>query len=176
MSAKIVVEGDPVLRGIAQEVPKEMFGTKELETIVYNMTKALRGAKHGVAIAAPQIGVPYRIFLVRGFVMEEGERNDLDFDVAFINPKIVRVSRKKIDIDGEGCLSVPNVYGSVIRHEKAKVRAYDIQGNSFERGGSGLLSEIFQHEIDHLNGILFIDHATNLKTIEDTPLETSPNE
>lgn len=162
----IVTEGNPVLRKTAAEVPKEMFGTKELTEIIYNMTKALRAKEHGVAIAAPQIGISYRIFVVRGFVMENNERNDVDMDVAFINPTLLSTSRKKVEIEGEGCLSVPDVYGTVLRHDKAKVRAYDVQGNRFERGGSGLLAEIFQHEIDHLNGILFIDHATDLKKYE----------
>ena len=173
----IVVEGDPVLRQVAQEVPKEMFGTKELEDIVYKMSKALRTASHGVAIAAPQVGVSYRVFVVRGFVMQNHERNDLDMDVAFINPRITNLSRKKIPIEGEGCLSVPDVYGTIVRHEKAKVVAYDVQGKKFERGGSELLAEIFQHEVDHLNGILFIDTATDVKKIEPAPaVETHSHE
>lgn len=166
-STTIVTEGDPVLRKKALPVPKELFNSKELSDIIYAMTKALRKTSHGVAIAAPQIGISYRIFVVRGFVMEGHEKNDFDFDVAFINPEIIKNSKEKTSIDGEGCLSVPGMYGTVERYEKTKVRAYDLRGSKFERGGSGLLAEIFQHEIDHLNGILFIDHATNLKKVED---------
>lgn len=163
---EIVVEGNPVLREVAKEVPKKMFGTKELSDIVYRMSKTLRAAPHGVAIAAPQIGISYRIFLVRGYIMQNRERNDLDIDIAFINPRLVRHSRGKTPIEGEGCLSVPNVYGAVERYEKATVEAYDARGTKFERGGSDLLAEIFQHEIDHLEGILFIDKATDLKKTE----------
>ena len=163
MSDSIVTEGDPVLRQKAQEVPAEMFGTKELADIVRRMGEALRVAPHGVAIAAPQIGVPYRLFMVRGFALEGNERNDEDPDVVFINPKIIKQSRKKVQVHGEGCLSVPDVYGTVVRYEKAKVRALDARGAAFERGGSELLAEIFQHEIDHLDGVLFIDTATHLK-------------
>jgi len=166
----IVLDGNPVLRHIAKEVPKELFGTKELSDTIYRMSKALRGASNGVAIAAPQIGISQRIFVVRGFVMQNRERNDLDLDVAFVNPRITKHSRKKAPLEGEGCLSVPNVYGMVERWEKATVEAYDALGTKFERGGSDLLAEIFQHEIDHLEGILFIDKATDLKTVEpETP-------
>jgi peptide deformylase len=63
----------------------------------------------------------------------------------------------------EGCLSVRGIYGKTMRHERATVKARDKQGISFERGGGGILAQIFQHETDHLNGILFIDHATHTK-------------
>lgn len=162
MSDPIVTEGSPILREVAKEVPASLFGTVELSDIVYRMTKALRGAPHGVAIAAPQIGISYRIFAVRGFVMQGHERNDLDPDAVFINPTLVNHSRGMVPIPGEGCLSVPDVYGTVERYEKATVEAYDVTGKKISRGGSDLLAEIFQHEIDHLNGILFIDHAKEL--------------
>lgn len=166
----IVTEGDPVLRQVAKEVPKEMFGTEELATIVERMSKTLRATPNGVAIAAPQIGVSYRIFVVSGFVMEGKSRYDEGAsdisDVAFINPVITNRSRKKVEIEGEGCLSVPNVYGIITRSEKATVRAYTVDGKRFERGGSDLLAEIFEHEVDHLDGILFIDKARDLHTIE----------
>ncbi len=159
----IVTAGAPVLRVVAPEVPKELFGTKELTGILSAMEASLRSAEFGVAIAAPQIGVSYRIFTVRGFVVAGNERNDDDPDVVFINPKIVNSSRKKISVTGEGCLSVPNVYGTIERAEKVTVVAHDASGKKFQRGGSELLAEIFQHEVDHLNGVLFIDHATDLK-------------
>ena len=67
----------------------------------------------------------------------------------------------------EGCLSVKTHYGKTKRHERATVRAYDEHGNFFERGAGGILAQAFQHEIDHLNGMLFIDHATDLVTAEE---------
>lgn len=165
MPDPIVTEGNPVLRQIAGPVPKDLFKTDELRTIVARMSASLRESVHGVAIAAPQIGIPYRIFVVSGFVITGRERNLEDPDMVFINPTITRTSRKKMLVSGEGCLSVPNVYGTIERAEKATVRAYDVEGKKFERGGSELLAEIFQHEIDHLNGILFIDNAIDLKTL-----------
>lgn len=167
MPHPFVVTGDaPVLRNPAQPVPKEMFKSKELARITARMLEALRGEPHGVAIAAPQVGEPYQIFAVRGFVMKNMERSDDEGDVVFINPKITRVSKKK-ELMEEGCLSIPGVYGRVSRSTKATVRAQDETGKKFERGGSDLLAQIFQHEVDHLTGTLFIDHnPTDLRTAE----------
>lgn len=161
MADPIVTEGAPVLREMAEEVPKEMFGTKELKDIVSKMSASLRETQNGVAIAAPQIGISYRIFVVSGFVIENNDRNMEDPDMVFINPTIKKLSKEKEKME-EGCLSVPGLYGNTERSLKATVVAYDIEGNKFERGGSGLLAQIFQHETDHLNGILFNDHATDL--------------
>lgn len=162
MATEIVVQGHPALREKAKAVPKTMFGTPELAAIVTTMSEALRETEFGVAIAAPQIAVSYRIFVVSGFVMTDRERNLEDPDVVFINPKIKKRSRKKTMIDGEGCLSVPGIYGSINRSEKVTIEACDIHGKKFERGGSGLLAEIFEHEVDHLEGVLFVDKADKL--------------
>ena len=90
-------------------------------------------------------------------------------DLILINPKISRLSRKKEWIP-EGCLSVRPLYGKTFRSKKATVTAYDENGKKFTRGASGLLAQIFQHETDHLNGILFIDHAKDVK--EEIPVKT----
>src|SRR4051812_13744871 len=115
MSDPIVLKDAKILREKMKEVPKSLFGKAELRTIVARMSASLRGTKYGVAIAANQIGIPYRIFVVRGFVLENKERHDEnkrennDPDVAFINPKIVKISRKKKIVD-EACLSVPGFH------------------------------------------------------------------
>lgn len=166
MPDPILTEGAAALREVTREVPKEMFKTEELHTLIARMSSSLRAAPHGVAIAANQIGIPYRMFMVRGFALLGNERNDDDPDVVFINPVIVRESKTKVRFEGEGCLSVPDVYGTIERAEKATVRAYDEYGKKFVRGGAGLVAEIFQHEIDHLNGALFIDRAEDLKKVE----------
>lgn len=101
----------------------------------------------GVGIAAPQIDVLKRIIVVD---VETG------FPQAFINPKIISKSFIKTDSE-EGCLSIPGVSGIVRRHKKVKVRALDRDGKAVKINASGLASIIFQHEIDHLNGILFTD-------------------
>ena len=89
---------------------------------------------------------------------------EFGFDV-FINPKITKISKKKQAVK-EGCLSVIGVFGAMQRAEKVTVEAYNEKGEKFSRGASGLLAQIIQHEMDHLNGILFIDTATNLEKIE----------
>ena len=96
-------------------------------------------------------------------VITEEEKNKFS-DVVYINPEIKKLSRTKTRVD-EGCLSVRYLYGKVERSEKATVTAYDENGHKFTRGGSGLLAQIFQHEIDHLNGILFIDKADDIVEI-----------
>ncbi len=162
----IVQEGDPVLREIAKPFSKEEFGSKELTSLIKKMTDLLDVEQNdysvGVALAAPQIGVSKRLFVVRydrtnRKTRTAGSAPDLG---VFINPKIIRSSRKRVIMD-EGCLSVRDLYGYVPRFERATVEAYDESGKKFTRGAGGLLAQIFQHEIDHLDGILFIDQATD---------------
>ncbi|HEU5114266.1 MAG TPA: peptide deformylase [Candidatus Paceibacterota bacterium] len=171
----IVQKEDPVLRKIAKPVPENMFGTPELEKIIRDMKAAIASQDDAVAIAAPQIGVSLRIFVVSGRVFEllgkeeGGENADAPQaeDIVFINPEIMKLSKEKKEME-EGCLSVRYLYGKIMRAKKAKVRARDEKGRVFEVGGTGLLAQIFQHETDHLEGRLFIDTATE---IEDLPPE-----
>src|SRR5574343_1668891 len=153
------------------------------------MSEALKSQSDGVAIAAPQIGYPLRIFVVSKKVLQAGlsgrgvsqadgptrpfspERSDggrggsADLenlkDLVFINPKISKLSREKEWLP-EGCLSVRPLYGKTFRSKKATVSAYDEDGKKFTRGASGLLAQIFQHETDHLDGVLFIDKAKDV--------------
>lgn len=171
----IVQEGDLVLRGIASPVPPSDFGTKKLRDIVERMRTTLQKESDGVAIAAPQIAVSLRIFLVsrNAFRLEEKQPTKAEpklpeKDMVCINPEIIKLSKKKKKLP-EGCLSVRWLYGNTLRHEKATIRAYDENGKLFTYGGSGLIAQIFQHETDHLNGILFIDHATDIAEL--TPEE-----
>ena len=147
------------------------------------MSKALASQDDGVAIAAPQIGYSLRIFLVSGRVFNkefienrtdrrEGKTKEVlkvekTKDRVFINPILSKLSRDK-EWMPEGCLSVRWLYGKVNRSKKAFVEAYDENGKKFKLGGADLLAQIFQHETDHLNGVLFIDKATN---VEDLPPE-----
>ena len=123
----------------------------------------------GVAIAAPQIGENLRIFMVSrralAMIKKKGVEKDFELeDLVFVNPEIVKTSKKKKKME-EGCLSVRWLYGYVLRHEKVTMKAYDKDGNKVTVGASGLLAQIFQHEIDHLNGILFTDKAEDIKDI-----------
>jgi peptide deformylase len=161
MAEPIVLKGAEVLKKQAQEVRKDLFGTEELQDMIRRMSASLREAGNGVAIAAPQIGLSFRIFVVRGFVLKGKERSEEDPDRAFINPTIVKLSQEKQLLD-EGCLSVPGYHGKIRRAVKATVQAYDEAGIRFERGASGLLAQIFQHECDHLDGVLYIEKAEEL--------------
>ncbi len=165
-SSDMRVEGDPVLRQKAAPVPAAMVGTPELAAMIHKMKKALREEPYGVAIAAPQVGISYRIFVVRGYVFEGLRRADPtadDYeDATFINPVITYRSEKKEAIEGEGCLSVPNIYGTIERSVRVRLVAQDEKGKKFLKNGSGFIAEIFEHETDHLDGVLFIDKATNL--------------
>jgi peptide deformylase len=145
-----------------------MYGTNELKKIVADMIDTMDAEPDGVAIAAPQIGVPYRIFVVRYDRMTappEGEEPAAKEIGVFVNPSIVRLA-KKADVMDEGCLSVRGKYGKTKRRMRATIRAHDVDGKKFERGGGGVLAQAFQHEMDHLEGVLFTDHATNVIDIE----------
>lgn len=156
-----------MLREVAPEVSAEMFGTPELTQVITDMVEALDAAKDGVAIAAPQIGVSLRIFAVRYDRLHPsptGEELPADVGV-YINPEFIKASRRREEMS-EGCLSVRGIYGKTYRHERATVRAQNEDGSSFTRGGGGILAQVFQHEIDHLDGILFIDHAFDCYEID----------
>lgn len=163
----IVQEGDPTLRLKAKPVAKKDFGSRKLAGLIKRMKEALAGEKYGVAIAAPQVGEPLRLFVIAGRVFKE-EKEEQDEtpatpeDMVFINPRIVRLSKKKAPMR-EGCLSVRGKYGTVLRHEKATVEAQDAEGKSFTYHGSGLVGHIFQHECDHLEGVLYTDKAIKLE-------------
>lgn len=158
-----------MLRDDAKVVPEKLFGTEELSCIVADMAEALDKEPDGVALAAPQIAVPYRIFIVRTDRTvpppPEGASPLAPSVDVYINPEIVKTSRKRQKAD-EGCLSVRGIYGTTNRHERVTVKARREDGSRFERGAGGLLAQIFEHEIDHLNGILFIDHAEHLVKID----------
>ncbi len=164
MNDPIVQLGDPVLRATAKHIPKKDIGSRSLGALIARMKKVLAGEANGVALAAPQVGASLQLFVVAGrvFVEEkEGSVAEAAADRVFINPEIVRASRAKSDM-AEGCLSVRGKYGSVIRHEKVTLKAWNEKGEPITVNGSGLLAQIFQHETDHLKGVLYIDKAETL--------------
>jgi len=173
----IIQKDNKILRLKAKEVLIKDIKSKNIIDIIQNMKEALQEQDDGVAIAAPQIGESLRIFVVSGKatrIMEEKdelankdlpEENSLSQKeypyLTFINPKILKTSKKKNLLE-EGCLSVRHFYGKVPRANKITIKACDEEGLPFSRGASGLLAQIFQHEIDHLEGVLFIDKAQDL--------------
>lgn len=167
---RIYDRDEPVLRQTAKAVPAANVKSAEIQKVLADMKEALASQDDGVAICAPQIGVSLRIFVVAGRILTDlaGEDTPPMPDMIFINPEIVKTS-KKTEWMEEGCLSLRYLYGKVRRATKVRVRALDAHAKKFELGGSGLLAQIFQHEIDHLNGIIFTDTA---KEVVDIPPET----
>lgn len=169
---KILQSKEKVLRKIAKEINLKEIKTLKIRKILKEMSASLKSQYDGVALAAPQIGYSLRIFIVSGkifsakgkLISNEGlvTRQQIMRDLVFINPKISKLSREK-EWTPEGCLSVRWLYGKTWRSKKALITAYDENGKKFSRGASGLLAQIFQHETEHLNGILFIDHAKDIK-------------
>ena len=169
-TTQIVQRNNPVLRKKAKLVPIAEIGTPKLNKIIRDMSEALATQKDGIAIAAPQIGVSLQIFVVSGALLAMADKTYTGDkkDIIFINPKIIRASKDKHDVE-EGCLSVRWLYGMVNRSTRVTLKAYNEKGQLLERGASGILAQIFQHETDHLNGVLFIDSA--IKTWEMTEEE-----
>ena len=166
----IVQDGHETLRQTAQPVPVDEITSPQFQNLIADMHQTLATQKDGVALAAPQIAQPWRIFVVAPEVYKKSDKAP----TVFINPEIIETSSKKAWMD-EGCLSVRWLYGRTHRFKNATVRAYDEHGQVFERGGGGLLAQIFQHEIDHLDGILFHDHATDLEKLSDEEIRRMEN-
>ena len=138
--------------------------TDEVQDIVKEMIEAsLDWAKShpheiSAALAAPQIDKMYKIIIVRS---DLDDKNNQEF-TALINPKVVKFEGD-IVTDFEGCLSITSIYGKVPRYEKVRVKALDIHGNEVHIKAEGFLARVLQHEIDHTNGILFVDHIRDDK-------------
>jgi len=148
----IVKYGDPVLENIA--APVTAFD-QQLQKLVEDMFESMYAA-HGVGLAAPQIGISQRIAVV-DITFKEDENAKL----VLINPEIIHKEGKQTQ--NEGCLSLPEFREPVTRARRATVRAQDMHGKFFETSGEDLLARAFQHEIDHLNGRLYIHHISGLK-------------
>ncbi len=160
----IVQKEDPVLRKVAVAIPVKEIESGKIRKIIEDMKKILATQDDGIAIAGPQIGQSLRIFIVSGTVLKLVDKNYKgdESHMIFINPEITKLSREKQVVE-EGCLSIRWKYGKIKRAKKASIKAYDEYGHPFERGGSGLLAQIFQHETDHLDGLLFIDKAYDIR-------------
>lgn len=166
----IIQEPHTTLRKLADPVDLTMLHSPRIHTMLKDMVCALEQEPDGVALAAPQINIPLRVFVVAGFVFDMKKKNLTGTRTPhkfFINPELVKKSKETKWISGEGCLSVRWKYGTVKRHKQVTVRAYDEHGKEFLFPCSGLLSQIMQHEIDHLNGVLFIDHAKDIRMMDD---------
>lgn len=168
------------MRGRVKEVPIRTILTSHIQSLISQMKETLAATPDGVGLAAPQVGEPLQIFIVseeaeeidrleklitqRGKITVPNENRPATKHwkyYVFINPVVKNVSKGKIE-RSEGCLSVPGKFGEVKRHEKITVEAYDEDGKKFTRGASRFFARVIQHELDHLQGTLFIDKAEKI--------------
>jgi peptide deformylase len=163
----IVTIPDPILYRKARKVTD--FG-KELQTLVDDMEETMRIAP-GVGLAAPQVDVPFRVIVVE-FGDEEDESVPLKL-FTFVNPEITRFSKEQVT-GTEGCLSIPDFVGDVDRSVSVVVKGMNRRGQPMRIKSSGWLARIFQHEVDHLNGVLFIDRTERVWKLEGEPAQVMP--
>ncbi len=151
MPRPVLHEPNDELRKISEGVSLDRVATPEMKLLIDELKETM-GKEHGVGIAAPQIGVHDRVIIAE----TDG------IPTAYINPEITERSFRMVESE-EGCLSVPGCWGVVKRHRSVSVKATLENGETIVRKAQGLLSIIFQHEIDHLDGILFIDRAEKIR-------------
>lgn len=172
---------NPALRKDAERILLSEIKSGRIQNLIKEMKDLLAKEKFGVALAAPQVGESLRLFIVSGRALSRGGRNapnepknleprssklEAVPDQVYINPELIKLSRSRKE-KHEGCLSVRGLWGIVRRAEKATIRAYDENGARFTRGTSGFLAHIFQHEMDHLEGILYTDKASTVYNEKD---------
>lgn len=149
--------GDPRLRVVSRAV--EPAQLPDLQGFIDDLIETMHAA-NGAGLAAPQVGVPLRICAVH---VQQNPRYPYKPDyplTVFVNPELTVVGDEQASVF-EGCLSVPDLRGRVQRHMRVGVRALDRHGNPFEINAQGLIAGTFQHEFDHLDGLLFVDRVTD---------------
>lgn len=158
----IITLPNPKLRRRSVKVQSIMPGIKQLvdDMVAVSLDwEDSRPHEISAALAATQIGRPERVIIVRSDLEDKSVRKF----IALINPEIVKLEGEIVE-DFEGCLSVPDsIYGKIPRHSRVRVKALDIDGNKVRIKAEGFLARILQHEIDHINGIVFIDHIRDNK-------------
>jgi len=151
MNYKLRYYGDPILRVKTQNI--EVFDD-ENKKFFKDLTTALYLEEDGVGLAAPQIGVNKSVFIA--------DEHNGNGPIVFVNPLIISTSEEQIQME-EGCLSIPDIYEKVFRPKSVVLRYNNTNGDELEREFTGYLARIVQHEYDHLQGVLFIDHLSPVK-------------
>lgn len=164
---KIITLPDPVLRKKARKVVE--FGP-ELQELIDDMIETMRVAP-GVGLAAPQVGVSSRVIVVEYGDDEDEEAPKKLYTV--VNPEIVRASSETVT-GIEGCLSIPEMVGSVERWQSVTIRGVNRRNQPIKLKASGWLARIFQHEIDHLDGVLYVDRSDELWKVEQETAQVAP--
>lgn len=158
MILPMYILGQPVLRKKAEDITPDYPNLKEL---ISNMFETMQRAE-GVGLAAPQIGLPIRVVVIDLDVISEEYPEYKGYLRAFINPHIIEVSEETCQME-EGCLSVPGIHESVKRPSKIHVKYLDEEMNEHDEWVDGFLARAMQHEFDHLEGKLFIDHLSGFR-------------
>lgn len=158
MKLPIIAYGDSVLRKKAAEISKDY---PDLEVLIANMFETMYGA-HGVGLAAPQIGLSVRLFVIDATSFAEDEPALKDFKKIFINAEIIEESGEKWAFN-EGCLSIPEIREDISRQDTVTLSYYDENWNRHEETFSGLAARVIQHEYDHIEGKLFTDKLSPLR-------------
>jgi peptide deformylase len=161
---EITTIGDPVLRERARELTRDELASAEIQVLIDDMIETKRAA-NGAGLAANQVGEPVRVMVVE---VEPGNprypyKPPIPLTVA-VNPTIELVDSETVEIN-EGCLSVPDLRGEVSRHVSVRVRYLDREGAEREQFVRGLTAGTFQHEVDHLDGVLFVDRVRDPSTL-----------
>ncbi|MEE9188926.1 MAG: peptide deformylase [Anaerolineales bacterium] len=164
---EIITVPDKILRGKARKVTS--FGA-ELQTLIDDMVDTMREAL-GVGLAAPQENAPLRVIVVEFNENEDEETPPKLYTV--VNPKITRFSSDQ-DFGTEGCLSLPRIVGEVERPISVTVKGFNRRGQPLKIKAGGWLARIFQHEVDHLDGVLFVDRADKVWQIEGETTQIAP--
>ena len=156
----VVKYPDPRLRELSRPIP-EVDGKPQVDDKLLELVEDMKEtmyATDGAGLAAIQVGEPLRLFVVDSFIVSQDPKAE---PIVFVNPEIVSKGGKQ---EGEeGCLSFPGIFVPIARAARCTVKAKDLQGKEFELTGEGLLARAFQHEMDHLNAKLIIDHVGRLK-------------
>ena len=158
MILPISIYGNPILRHKCNSIDSNY---PNLNDLIVNMFETMHNAS-GIGISAPQIGLPIRLFLIDLTPYHEDNPSIPKIKKVFINPKIISESGQDI-IHNEGCLSIPGVREDISRKSQIKVSYLDDKFNSYNEDIEGVYARVFQHEYDHLNGVLFIDHLSPLQ-------------
>ena len=158
MILPISIYGNPILRYKCQPIDGNY---PNLIDLIDNMFETMSNAS-GIGISAPQVGLSIRLFLIDLTPYHEEDPSIPKIKKVFINPNIINESGQDVN-HNEGCLSIPGVREDVSRKSKIKVSYFDDKFNSYNEDIDGVYARVFQHEYDHLNGILFIDHLSPLQ-------------
>lgn len=161
---EILSEGHPTLRKVAKKVDPKEIADPLFQQLIDDMFATMYDAP-GVGLAAPQVNVSKRLFVI-------DVHDDEHEPAVVINPRLERLG-EEVELR-EGCLSIPGMVGEIVRHERAAVTGLDRNGQKIRIEGDGVLAQCLQHEVDHLNGKLYVDRAKNVRpAISDEEKETA---